>query len=235
MALLSIQVQGDWYIYIWVIYCKIYSAIIWLIGNHCRGVDKSGSVITAGVGGQSPASLHRVRTRRRKPQQQHRAKHIVALARRPSLRRIVMAPGASTAHTMMEDKEKVFNGPLPSGESSLFAIPFYLLVFSWQASKYVIRIVGHCNQWLVWNIACSLRTTSHFLLFYFEVSSEIWYEFKICHWPGSRVFQKIAKCPEVVKFVWNLCGAHCLFAVVVPRSRCVFATEDSIMTQDVVK
>lgn len=105
MALLSIR--GDWYLYIWLIYCKIYSAFIRLFGNHCRGADKVHSVITAGVNGQSPGGLHRVRTRRRKSQQQHRTKHIVALARRPSLRRIVMAPGASTAHAMMEDKEKV--------------------------------------------------------------------------------------------------------------------------------
>lgn len=105
MALLSIQ--GDWYLYIWLVYCKIYSAFIWLFGNHCRGADKVRSVITAGVNGQSPGGLHRVRTRRRKSQQLHRTKHIVALARRPSLRRIVMAPGASTAHAMMEDKEKV--------------------------------------------------------------------------------------------------------------------------------
>ncbi|XP_050549702.1 6-phosphofructo-2-kinase/fructose-2,6-bisphosphatase isoform X1 [Spodoptera frugiperda] len=110
MALLSIQ--GDWYLYIWLIYCKIYSAIIWLFSNHCRGADKVRSVITSGVSGQSPGGLHRVRTRRRRAPQQHRVKHIVALARRPSLRRIVMAPGASTAHTMMEDKEKILNGAL---------------------------------------------------------------------------------------------------------------------------
>ncbi|KAG6455099.1 hypothetical protein O3G_MSEX009020 [Manduca sexta] len=104
MALMSIQ--RDWYIYFWLIYCKIYSTIVRLFGNHCRGSDKVRSVITAGVSGQSAGSLHRVRTRRRK-QSQHRAKHIVALVRRSSLRRIVMAPGASTAHAMMEDKEKV--------------------------------------------------------------------------------------------------------------------------------
>ncbi|RVE45447.1 hypothetical protein evm_009882 [Chilo suppressalis] len=107
MALLSIR--GDWYIYLWLIYCKVYSAIIWVFGNHCRGADKACSVITAGVSVQSPGGLHRVRTRRRKSQQQHRSKHIVALARRPSLRRIVMAPGASTAHAMMEDKEKTLH------------------------------------------------------------------------------------------------------------------------------
>lgn len=57
-----------------------------------------------------------MRTRRRKAQQ-YRAKHIVALARRPSLRRIVMAPGASAAHAMMEDKEKTLHGTLAAGES----------------------------------------------------------------------------------------------------------------------
>jgi hypothetical protein len=118
MALLSIQ--GDWYIYFWLIYCKIYSAIIWLFGNHCRGADKVRSVITAGVGVQSPGGLHRVRTRRRRPQQQHRSKHIIALARRPSLRRIVMAPGASAAHAMMEDKEKTLHGPLATGKLFLY-------------------------------------------------------------------------------------------------------------------
>lgn len=123
MALLSNHIQGDWYIYFWLIYSKIYSAVIWLVGNHCRGADKGRSVITAGVSGQSPSGFHRVRTRRRKPQQQHRAKHIVALTRRPSLRRIVMAPGASTAHTMMEDKEKALHGALASGESNLNSIP----------------------------------------------------------------------------------------------------------------
>ncbi|CAH0589166.1 unnamed protein product [Chrysodeixis includens] len=110
MALLSIQ--GDWYLYFWLIYCKIYSAIIWLFSNHCRGADKVRSVITSGVSGQSPGGLQRVRTRRRRAPQQHRVKHIVALARRPSLRRIVMAPGASTAHAMMEDKEKTLHGAL---------------------------------------------------------------------------------------------------------------------------
>lgn len=115
MALLNIQ--GDWYIYVWLIYCKVYSAIIWLIGNHCRGADKVHSVITHAVVGQSAGSIHRARTRRRKIQQQHRSKHIVALARRPSLRRIVMAPGSSTAHTMMEDKENALHGALPAGES----------------------------------------------------------------------------------------------------------------------
>ncbi|KAH9633900.1 hypothetical protein HF086_002931 [Spodoptera exigua] len=122
MALLSIQ--GDWYLYIWLIYCKIYSAIIWLFSNHCRGTDKARSVITSGVGGQSPGGLHRVRTRRRRAPQQHRVKHIVALARRPSLRRIVMAPGASTAHTMMEDKEKILNGALATGEFIVFLTIF---------------------------------------------------------------------------------------------------------------
>lgn len=114
MALLCIQ--GDWHFYIWLIYCKIYSAIIRLFGNHCRGADKARSVITAGVGVQSPGGLHRVRTRRRRSQQLHR-KHVVALARRPSLRRIVMAPGASAAHAMMEDKEKTLHGALASGQS----------------------------------------------------------------------------------------------------------------------
>lgn len=125
MALLS-HIQSDWYtLYFWLIYCKIYSAIIWLVGNHCRGADKSRSVITAGVGGQSPSGLHRVRTRRRKLQQQHRTKHIVALARRPSLRRIVMAPGASTTHAMMEDKEKALHGSLASGALQLFFFAFF--------------------------------------------------------------------------------------------------------------
>ncbi|CAH2092749.1 unnamed protein product [Euphydryas editha] len=108
MALLNIR--GDWHLYIWLIYRKIYSAIIWLLGNHCRS-DKGRSMISAGVSSQSIGSLHRVRSRRRKTQQ-HRAKHIVALVRRPSLRRIVMAPGASTAHTMMEDKEKTLSNGL---------------------------------------------------------------------------------------------------------------------------
>ncbi|CAK1555879.1 unnamed protein product [Leptosia nina] len=105
MALLSIR--GDWYLFFWLIYCKVYSAIIWLVGNHCRG-DKARSVISAGVGGQSPGGLHRVRTRRKKPQQ-HRVKHTVALVRRPSLRKTIMAPGASPAHAMMEDKEKALH------------------------------------------------------------------------------------------------------------------------------
>lgn len=105
MALL--RIQSDWYIYFWLLYCKIYSAIIWLFGNHCRGTDKARAVITSGIGGQSLGSLHRVRTRRKKTQQYHRTKHVVALARRPSYKRIVMAPGASTAHAMMEDKEKL--------------------------------------------------------------------------------------------------------------------------------
>ncbi|XP_063829402.1 6-phosphofructo-2-kinase/fructose-2,6-bisphosphatase-like isoform X2 [Ostrinia nubilalis] len=109
MALL--RIQGDWYIYIWLIYCKIYSAIIWVFGNHCRGADKVRSVITAGAGVQSPAGLHRVRSRRRRSQHQTRTK-LVALARRPSLRRIVMAPGANAAHAMMEDKEKTLHGAL---------------------------------------------------------------------------------------------------------------------------
>lgn len=110
-----LRVQGDWYIYIWLIYCKICSAIIWVFGNHCRGADKVRSVITAGVGVQSPAGLHRLRTRRRRSQHQHRTK-LVALARRPSLRRIVMAPGANAAHAMMEDKEKTLHGALASGK-----------------------------------------------------------------------------------------------------------------------
>lgn len=124
MALL--RIQGDWHIFIWLIYCKIYSAIIWLFGNHCRGADKARSVITAGAGVQSPGGLHRVRTRRRKSQQQHRSKHIVALARRPSLRRIVMAPGASAAHAMMEDKEKTLHGAIATGQSLLKNISFSL-------------------------------------------------------------------------------------------------------------
>lgn len=115
MALLSIQ--GDFYLYFWLIYCKIYSAIIWLLGNHCRGSDKTRSVITSVAGGQSPGGFQRVRTRRRRAQQ-NRVKHIVALARRPSLRRIVMAPGANTAHAMMEDKEKTLHGALATVRSS---------------------------------------------------------------------------------------------------------------------
>ncbi|XP_032518641.1 6-phosphofructo-2-kinase/fructose-2,6-bisphosphatase-like isoform X1 [Danaus plexippus] len=102
MALLNIR--GEWYLYIWIIYRKIYSAFIWLFGNHCR-VDKGRALISAGVARQSIGGLHRVRTRRRR--QQHR-KHVVALVRRPSVRRIVMAPGA-TAHAMMEDKEKILS------------------------------------------------------------------------------------------------------------------------------
>ncbi|KAL4710905.1 hypothetical protein ACJJTC_002535 [Scirpophaga incertulas] len=112
MALLSSR--GDWYIYFWLIYCKIYLAIVGVFSNHCRGTDKVHSVITAGVSVvQSPGGLHRVRTRRRRPLQQHRSK-LVALARRPSLRRIVMAPGASAVHAMMEDKEKTLHRPLAS-------------------------------------------------------------------------------------------------------------------------
>lgn len=126
MALLSIQ--GDWYLYFWLIYCKIYSAIIWLFSNHCRGADKVRSVITSGVSGQSPGGLQRVRTRRRRAPQQHRVKHIVALARRPSLRRIVMAPGASTAHAMMEDKEKALHGALATGKFSCFFFLFRIRV-----------------------------------------------------------------------------------------------------------
>lgn len=116
MALLSIR--GDWYLYLWLIYRKIYSAVIWLVGNHCRG-DKSRAVISAGISRhQSLASLHRVRTRRRKPpQHQHRNKHIAVLVKKPSLRRTVMAPGPSTAHAMMEDKEKA----LSNGKSHSFS------------------------------------------------------------------------------------------------------------------
>ncbi|XP_059057653.1 6-phosphofructo-2-kinase/fructose-2,6-bisphosphatase-like [Achroia grisella] len=107
MALVS--VQGEWYIYFWLLYCKIYSAIIWLFGNHCRGADKVRSVITGGTGVQSSGSIQRARTRRKKAQQ-HRVKYIVALTRRSSARRIIMAPGASAAHVMMEDKEKTLHG-----------------------------------------------------------------------------------------------------------------------------
>lgn len=150
MALLSIQ--GDWYLYFWLIYGKIYSAIIWLFSNHCRGADKVRSVITSGVSGQSPAGIHRVRPRRRRAPQQHRVKHIVALARRPSLRRIVMAPGASTAHTMMEDKEKILNGALASGKFivltflntcvyNLFVV--FCLVFTF--------ILAHSMTWWLFN------------------------------------------------------------------------------------
>lgn len=114
MALVSIY--GNWYLYFWVVYCKIYSAFVWLFGNHCRGSDKARSVITTGVGGQSPGGLQRVRTRRRKAQQNYRVKHIVALARRPSLRRIVMAPGAHSAHAVMESKEKALHGALATGK-----------------------------------------------------------------------------------------------------------------------
>ncbi|XP_022121663.2 6-phosphofructo-2-kinase/fructose-2,6-bisphosphatase [Pieris rapae] len=101
MALLSIR--GDWYLFFWIIYCKIYSAIIRLVSNHCHGGDKARSVISAG--GHSPGGLHRVRTRRRK----YRVKHTVALVRRPSLRKVVMAPGASPVEAMMEDKEKTLH------------------------------------------------------------------------------------------------------------------------------
>lgn len=114
MALVS--VKGDWYIYFWCLYCKIYSSIIWLFGNHCHRTDKVRTVISTGDVGQSASSLHKVRTRRKRTPQQHRSKHIVALTRRPSLRRIVMAPGSSTAHAMMEDKEKALHGVLPAGE-----------------------------------------------------------------------------------------------------------------------
>lgn len=119
MALLSIR--SDWYSYLWLLYVKIYSAIVRLVDNRCRrSADKTRSVISAVVGGQSPGGIHRARThrRRRHSTTQHhiRVKHIVALTRRPSLRRIVMAPGASTAHTMMEDKEKTLNTVLGSGE-----------------------------------------------------------------------------------------------------------------------
>lgn len=108
--------RSDWYTYLWLIYLKIYSALLRLVDNHCRA-DKS-LVITAGVSTQSPVSYHRARTHRRRrhsQSQQLRVKHIVALTRRPSIRRIVMAPGASTAVTMMEDKEKLIGG-LASGE-----------------------------------------------------------------------------------------------------------------------
>lgn len=121
MALLS--VQSHWYSYLWLLYVKIYSALLRLVNNHCRrSADKSRSVISAVVNGQSPGGIHKARTHRRRKlssSQQHvRVKHIVALTRRPSLRRIVMAPGASTAHAMMEDKEKTLNGVLNSGECS---------------------------------------------------------------------------------------------------------------------
>ncbi|XP_028162076.1 uncharacterized protein LOC114354034 [Ostrinia furnacalis] len=134
MALL--RIQGDWYIYIWLIYCKIYSAIIWVFGNHCRGADKVRSVITAGAGVQSPAGLHRVRSRRRRSQHQTRTK-LVALARRPSLRRIVMAPGANAAHAMMEDKEKTLHGALATGEflkTNLFSHRFFEDINIWMCS-----------------------------------------------------------------------------------------------------
>lgn len=117
MALLSIQ--KDWYIYLWLIYCKISTAILRLVGNHCRHTtDKGRSVITAGVGSQSPGGLNRVRTHRRR--RTHtlpvRVKHIVALARRPSIRRIVMAPGMHTPHAMLEDKEKTLQAALGAGK-----------------------------------------------------------------------------------------------------------------------
>ncbi|KAJ8712203.1 hypothetical protein PYW07_005045 [Mythimna separata] len=172
MALLSIQ--GDWYLYFWLIYCKIYSAIIWLFSNHCRGADKVRSVITSGVSGQSPAGLHRVRPRRRRAPQQHRVKHIVALARRPSLRRIVMAPGASTAHTMMEDKEKMFQGALATASMrsrriSQFA-PLLIALVGLPArgkSQLAHRLARHLN----WNgestkvFDCSEYRRRHMLLY----------------------------------------------------------------------
>lgn len=131
MALLNIR--GDWYLYFWLFYQKIYSAVIWLIGNHCRG-DKGRSVISNSLVGQSLGGLHKVRTRRRKTQP-HKPKHFVAVVRRPSLRRIVMAPGASTVHSMMEDKEKV----LSNGE-------FIHLIFT-HVRKYVnaVRKIVPCN------------------------------------------------------------------------------------------
>lgn len=145
MALLSIR--GDWYLYIWLIYRKIYSAIIWLLGNHCRS-DKGRSVISAGVSSQSIGSLHRIRSRRRKSQQ-HRVKHI-ALVRRPSLRRIVMAPGASTAHTMIEDKEKALsNVPMRRRRISQFA-PLLIALVGLPArgkSQLAHRLARHLN----WN------------------------------------------------------------------------------------
>ncbi|KAJ8714940.1 hypothetical protein PYW08_004921 [Mythimna loreyi] len=172
MALLSIQ--GDWYLYFWLIYCKIYSAIIWLFSNHCRGADKVRSVITSGVSGQSPTGLHRVRPRRRRAPQQHRVKHIVALARRPSLRRIVMAPGASTAHTMMEDKEKIFHGALATASMrsrriSQFA-PLLIALVGLPArgkSQLAHRLARHLN----WNgestkvFDCSEYRRRHMLLY----------------------------------------------------------------------
>ncbi|KAG7312263.1 hypothetical protein JYU34_001735 [Plutella xylostella] len=110
MALQSIH--QDWYSYLWLITLKIYSTVIRLIGEHCRRpADKNRLVITAGGSVQSPETLHRVRTYRKRKPVSPRVKHIVALTRRPSLRRIVMAPGASTAHAMMEDKEKAL-GPI---------------------------------------------------------------------------------------------------------------------------
>lgn len=135
MALVSIK--GDWYIYFWCLYCKIYASIIWLFGNHCHGTDKVRSVISTGVVGQSASSLQRVRTRRKRTPQQHRSKHVVALTRRPSLRRIVMAPGSSTAHTMMEDKEKVLHGALPTGKS--LSISLASLIYSLSCIILVVR------------------------------------------------------------------------------------------------
>lgn len=148
MALL--RIQSDWYIYFWLLYCKIYSAIIWLFGNHCRGTDKARAVITSGIGGQSLGSLHRVRTRRKKTQQYHRTKHVVALARRPSYKRIVMAPGSSTAHAMMEDKEKLLApATIRSRRISQFA-PLLIALVGLPArgkSQLAHRLARHLN----WN------------------------------------------------------------------------------------
>lgn len=110
MALLNFK--SNWYFYIWLIYCKISSAIIRLVSNQCRrSTDKSHCVISNRVAVQSTGGPNCARThrRRRAQQSQHlpvRVKHIVALARRPSVRRVVMAPGTHTAHAMLEDKEK---------------------------------------------------------------------------------------------------------------------------------
>lgn len=123
---MALSIRSDWYTYLWLIYCKIYSAIIKLAGNHCRrSADKAHSVITAGTAVQSPGGLQRVRAHRRRrthtQTQQHshlpgRVKHIVALTRRSSIRRIVMAPGSHTAQTMLEDKEKTLHGAFANGE-----------------------------------------------------------------------------------------------------------------------
>ncbi|CAG9788609.1 unnamed protein product [Diatraea saccharalis] len=191
MAFLSIQ--SDWYICFWLIYCKIYSAIIWVFGNHCRGTDKARSVINTGVSVQSPGGLCRVRTRRRKPQQQLRYKHIVALARRPSLRRIVMAPGASAAHAMMEDKEKTLHATVALHTRRISQFAPLLIALVGLPARGKSQVAHRLSRHLNWNgestkvFDCSEYRRRHMALY---GSHDI---FRADHQQGSAIRRQSAR------------------------------------------